>query len=40
MVTRTANKDIGEKITNLEKTKVSPLKDSLIEEYETSPPGL
>ena len=36
MVKRTANKDIGEEITNLEKIKASLLRDSLTQAYETS----
>ena len=38
MVKRTANKDMGEKITNLEEIKASRLRDSLTQAYETSPP--
>ena len=38
VVKRTANKDIGEKITNLEEVKASLLRDSLTQAYETSPP--
>ena len=40
VVKLTANKDIGEKITNLEEIKVSLLRDSLTQAYETSPPAL
>ena len=40
VVKLTANKDIGEKITNLEEIKVSLLRDSLTQAYETSPPVL
>ena len=37
MVKRTADKDIGQKVTNLEEIKGSLLRDSLIQAYETSP---
>ena len=40
VVKRTANKDIGEKITNLEEIKASLLRDSLTQAYKTSPPVL
>ena len=38
VVEKTANKDIGEKIINLEKIKASLLRDSLSQAYETFPP--
>ena len=40
VVKRTANKDIGEKITSLEEMKASLLRDSLTQAYETSLPVL
>ena len=40
MVKWTANKDIGEKITNLKEIKASLLRDILTQAYETSPPVL
>ena len=40
VVKRTANKDIGEKITKLEEIKASLLRDSSTQAYETSPPVL
>ena len=40
VVKRIANKNIGEKITNLEEISASVLKDSLTQAYETSPPAL
>ena len=36
MVKQTANKEIGEKITNLEEIKASLLRDSLTQEYGAS----
>ena len=36
MVKQTANKEIGEKITNLEEIKASLLRDGLTQEYKTS----
>ena len=36
MVKQTVNKEIGEKITNLEEIKASLLRDSLTQEYGTS----
>ena len=40
VVKQTANKDIGEKITNLKEIKASLLRESLTQAYETSPPVL
>ena len=40
VVKQAANKDIGEKITNLEEIKASLLGDSLTQAYQTSPPVL
>ena len=40
VVKRTANKDIGKKITSLEEMKASLLRDSLTQAYETSLPVL
>ena len=40
VVKRTANKNISEKITNIEEVKASLLRDSLTRAYEISPPVL
>ena len=40
VVKRGADKDIAEKINNLEEIKASLLRDSLTHAYETSPPVL